>query len=210
MLLRIESDLRWTSQARFHLEVGFVKLARVGYVRDIEEVLSEVKGGGSNNPSPRPPRAPAVTTARPTAPAQAPPAPAPPRQSEKKPNPAAAIAPESISFADIFTRRAEDKSPTTAVYLQKADLIERNSETVRILVSNTTVLAMLQSKEHKSVLDAAATELVGKPVSVSLIMKETQQKNGPAAETAKDEPLVQRFLQVFRGDLAQVKPAKED
>ena len=210
MLLRIESDLRWTSQARFHLEVGFVKLARVGYVRDIEEVLSEVKGGGSNNPSPRPPRAPAVTTARPTAPAQAPLAPAPPRQSEKKPNPAAAIAPESISFADIFTRRAEDKSPTTAVYLQKADLIERNSETVRILVSNTTVLAMLQSKEHKSVLDAAATELVGKPVSVSLIMKETQQKSGPAAETAKDEPLVQRFLQVFRGDLAQVKPAKED
>jgi len=210
MLLRIESDLRWTSQARFHLEVGFVKLARVGYVRDIEEVLSEVKGGGSNNPSPRPPRAPAVTTARPTAPAQAPPAPAPPRQSEKKPDPAAAIAPESISFADIFTRRAEDKSPTTAVYLQKADLIERNSETVRILVSNTTVLAMLQSKEHKSVLDAAATELVGKPVSVSLIMKETQQKSGPAAETAKDEPLVQRFLQVFRGDLAQVKPAKED
>src|SRR6516162_1100566 len=137
MLLRIESDLRWTSQARFHLEVGFVKLARVGYVRDIEEVLSEVKGGGSNNPSPRPPRAPAVTTARPTAPAQAPLAPAPPRQSEKKPDPAAGIAPESISFADIFTRRAEDKSPTTAVYLQKADLIERNSETVRILVSNT-------------------------------------------------------------------------
>ena len=210
MLLRIESDLRWTSQARFHLEVGFVKLARVGYVRDIEEVLSEVKGGGSNNPSPRPPRAPAVTTARPTAPAQAPLAPAPPRQSEKKPNPAAAIAPESISFADIFTRRAEDKSPTTAVYLQKADLIERNSENVRILVSNTTVLAMLQSKEHRSVLDAAATELVGKPVSVSLIMKETQQKSGPAAEIAKDEPLVQRFLQVFRGDLAQVKPAKEE
>jgi hypothetical protein len=126
-----------------------------------------------------------------------------------KPAPAAS-APESMTFADVFTRRSEDKSPTTAVYLQKADLIERNADTVRIIVSNATVLAMLQSKEHKSVLDAAATELVGKPVSVSLIMKETQQKSGPAAETAKDEPLVQRFLQVFRGDLAQVKPAKEE
>jgi DNA polymerase-3 subunit gamma/tau len=205
MLLRIESDLRWTSQPRFHLEVGFVKLARVGYVRDIEEVLSEVKGGGSGNPLPKPPRAPAPAPARTLARAQAP----PPRQSEEKSAPAAA-APESITFADIFTRRAEDKSSTTAVYLQKADLIERNGDTVRILVSNATVLAMLQSKEHKSVLDAAATDLVGKPVSVSLIMKETQQKSGPAAETAKDEPLVQRFLQVFRGDLAQVKPAKEE
>src|SRR5215467_2960638 len=45
MLLRIESELRWTSQARFHLEVGFVKLAKIGYVRDIEDVLREVKGG---------------------------------------------------------------------------------------------------------------------------------------------------------------------
>src|SRR5262249_6130147 len=33
MLLRIESELRWTSQARFHLDVGFVKLARIGIGR---------------------------------------------------------------------------------------------------------------------------------------------------------------------------------
>jgi DNA polymerase-3 subunit gamma/tau len=209
MLLRIESDLRWTSQARFHLEVGFVKLARVGYVRDIEEVLSEVKGGGSGNALPKATRAPVPPPARAVTPTPSPTPGPTPRQSEEKPAPAA-NAPESFTFADIFTRRSEDKSSTTAIYLQKADLIERNGDAVRILVSNATVLAMLQSKEHKNVLDAAATDLVGKPVSVSLIMKETQQKSGPAAETAKDEPLVQRFLQVFRGDLAQVKPAKEE
>jgi transposase len=66
---------------------------------------------------------------------------------------------------------------------------------------------MLQSKEHKAVLDAVASELVGKAVSVSLIMKE-QQKDGTAVENVKDEPLVKRFLEVFRGDVAQVKPAK--
>jgi DNA polymerase III subunit gamma/tau len=212
MLLRIESDLRWTSQARFHLEVGFVKLAKVGYVRDIEEILSEVKAGGSSIPSPRPVRAPAPAPV-PLPPPKRTAAPAPtapaPRKPEENPAPAAST-PESLTFADILTRRAEDKSATTAVYLQKADLIERNGDNVRIVVSNSTVLAMLQSKEHKSVLDTAASDLVGKPVSVSLIMKETQQKHGPDAETAKDEPLVQRFLEVFRGDLAQVKPAKEE
>src|SRR5215475_7107268 len=68
MLLRIESDLRWTAQARFHLEVGFVKLAKVGYVRDIEDVLREVKGGGSGEPQPRPPKpAPAPTPITPPA-----------------------------------------------------------------------------------------------------------------------------------------------
>jgi hypothetical protein len=39
-------------------------------------------------------------------------------------------------------------------------------------------------------------------------MKEQPQKDGAAVGSAKDEPLVKRFLEVFRGDLAQVKPAK--
>ena len=54
----------------------------------------------------------------------------------------------------------------------------------------------------------AAGDLVGKAVSVSLIMKEQPQKTATAVESVKDEPLVKRFLEVFRGDLAQVKPAK--
>ena len=83
-------------------------------------------------------------------------------------------------------------------------------DVVRVVMSNPTALAMLQSKEHKSVLDSIASELVGKAVSVSLIMKEDQRKSGPAAESAKDEPLVQQFLRVFKGDLAQVKPSKEE
>src|SRR5215470_17341564 len=47
MLLRLESELRWTSQSRFHLEIGFIKLAKLGYVRDIEGVIRDLKGGGN-------------------------------------------------------------------------------------------------------------------------------------------------------------------
>ena len=77
-------------------------------------------------------------------------------------------------------------------------------------MGNSTHLAMLQGKEHRTVLDAVAGELFGKAISVSLIMKEQQQSNGPAAESVKEEPLVKRFLEVFKGDLAQVKPSKEE
>src|SRR2546430_5137226 len=71
MLLRLENELRWTSQPRFHLEVGLVKLAKVGHVREIEEVLREIKGTG-NSPAPQKPM---------TAAPQRPPAPAPPKSS---------------------------------------------------------------------------------------------------------------------------------
>src|SRR5262249_9199782 len=83
MLLRIESELRWTSQARFHLEVGFVKLAKVGYVRDIEDVLREVKSGQGASPAasnPLPPRtvapaSPPIFRPSPATPAAPPPPP---------------------------------------------------------------------------------------------------------------------------------------
>ena len=76
------------------------------------------------------------------------------------------------------------------------------------MIANATHLAMLQAKEHKAVLDAVASDLIGKPVSVSLIMKEQQPKAEVVADNAKDEPLVKKFLEVFRGDIAQIKPAK--
>jgi len=188
MLLRLENELRWTSQPRFHLEVGLVKLAKVGHVRDIEDVLREIRGSGEQSPQRSVPAA---------------------KPEERLPAaPVAAEPPGTFTFADIFIRRVEDRSATTAVHLQRAERIERGENHVEVVIANGTPLAMLQSKEHKAVLDAVASELIGKAVSVSLIMKEQQPKAELAAGNAKDEPLVKRFLEVFRGDIAQIKPAK--
>jgi DNA polymerase III subunit gamma/tau len=187
-LLRLESELRWTSQPRFHLEVGFVKLAKIGHVRDIEDVLRDIQPPKSDIRIPTPPTPPP-----------------PPKHEEKK----EAAPAQEFTFADIFKRRVEDRSGAAAVYLQKADRIERTDLGVSIFFSNNAPLAMLQSKEHKAVLDSIASELVGKPVSVSLIMKEHSTPSAtPSVQSAKEEPLTKKFLEVFRGDLAQIKPAK--
>jgi DNA polymerase-3 subunit gamma/tau len=201
ILMRIESELRSTSQLRFHLELGFIKLAKVGYLRDIEEVLREVKGGSGPSQPGIAVRYPAPTAA--VSPQRGnEPVHAPEPTCEERP-----AASESFTFGDILRRRVEGRSAVTAVYLQKAEVIERIGDTIRIVIENGPALAMLQSREHKSVLDAASGELVGKPVSVSLIMKD-QQKGQMSVDDAKDEPLVKSFLEVFRGDVAQVKPAK--
>jgi DNA polymerase-3 subunit gamma/tau len=206
LLLRLENELRWTSQPRFHLEVGFIKLAKIGHLRDVEDVLREMKGGGgSRTPSvpvtperrdqPKPEeKKPSGILARPVAPA---------------PQETRLAAPEdSDTFAGTFSKRVEDKSGTTAVYVQKAERIERKGDIIQIVLASPTQLSLLQSKEHKAVLDAVASELIGKAASVSLIMKDLPPADATAAENARDEPLVKRFLEVFRGDLAQVKPAK--
>ncbi len=201
MLLHLENDLRSTSQPRFHLEVGFVKLAKIGHVRDIEDVIRELRSLGPATPThPSPPKESPPVSEKPTA--------SPPGKT--------ASASEPFTFADIYTRRVEEKSATTAVYLQKAARIEKTTDGVQIAISNGTAHALLESLEHKRVLDTVASELIGKAVSVSLILKgqpggsgsQTEPKGENVLESAKQEPLVQRFLEVFRGDLAQVKPVK--
>jgi DNA polymerase-3 subunit gamma/tau len=212
LLLELEGDLRYTSHQRFHLEVGFVKLAKLGYMKDIEEVLRDLRHNTS----------PAQGVTRPGGPAQG---------SQKAAlfdsAPARRVPPDpstSTKFKELFVSRVEDRSATTAVYLQKAERIVKTESGVEVLMSNETFRTILDSEEHRAILDSVASDLVGKPVCVSLIMNqdasaargESKAKEDRPADaaramgTAREEPLVKRFLEVFRGDIAQVKPGKGD
>jgi DNA polymerase-3 subunit gamma/tau len=221
MLLRLENDLRWPSQPRFQLEAGLVKLAKLGHLRDIEEVLGGLRQGGSATAVPSAPPKPLAAPPRPQAPQQATkpaPTPAPPAARSASPPPAAAtvVTPEHSGFAASLIQRVEEKSMTTAVHLQKAQRVERTAAGVEVHVET----GLLDTTEHRSILDQAASELLGQPVSVSLIMKggnatiatASVHRTGavPSTGSASEEPVVRRFLEVFRGDIAQVKPAKGD
>ena len=147
LLLKLENDLKWTSQPRFHLEIGLVKLAKAGHLRDIEEVIRDLKQGAlpavgavaaappvssAARPAPAPPAPPRLAAPRPASP------PAPPRQ-----------------------------TPSPAV---KSDIIK----------------------------PAEASRPVDRRPSDSLM------------EFVREEPIVKKFLETFRGDIAQVKPPKKE
>jgi hypothetical protein len=86
--------------------------------------------------------------------------------------------------------------------LQKAEQIEQKSNGIEIVLPNATYLGALQAKEHRAVLDYVAADLVGKSI------ERVEPDSGKATESAREDPQVKRFLEVFRGDLAQVKPLK--
>src|SRR6187399_1338024 len=78
MLLRLENDLKWTSQPRFHVEAGMIKLALIGHVRDIEDVIRDLRQGDSSStprvkqplPAPQARPAPSEPKSPPTLPPQ--------------------------------------------------------------------------------------------------------------------------------------------
>ena len=145
LLLRLESDIKGTSQPRFHLEIGLVKLAKAAHIRDIEDVLRDLKQG-PDGPSPSS-REPAGQTARPAQPAPA-----------ENPRPAAsAPPPRPAPQPSLAPKPPAPQSPSRA---------------------------------------AAATA------------PQPAHADDSALSSAREEPLVRRFLEVFRGDIAQVKPSK--
>jgi len=224
MLLRLENDLKWTSEPRFHLEIGCIKLAKVGQLRDIEEVIRELKNGEASR---QPPRATTDTAGQ--APAPRPPA-GPVRETPTRTKPVAEIrppkirstpekarptAPANLSLADRFRQKVEAKSKTTALYLERIGTLREEEDLLVIEVSAKTVAAALESPEHHQVLEAAANELLGKGISVSHVMDTAPQATAEGTsgtslrDSAKNEALVQSFLDVFRGDLKHIKSAED-
>jgi DNA polymerase-3 subunit gamma/tau len=151
LLLRLENDLRWTSQPRFHLEVGLVKLVKAGHIRDIEDVLQDLKHNAGS-----PIVARGLTATPPSTPSPAP----------QKPEPKAVSAPAA--------GRAAAAAPTVSYAARTMD-------------------AKPESSRPTEVLEVRPVEKTTEPHELN---------------SAREEPLVKRFLEVFRGDIAQVKPPR--
>jgi DNA polymerase-3 subunit gamma/tau len=151
LLLRLENDLRWTSQPRFHLEVGLVKLVKARHIRDIEDVLQDLKHNAGS-----PIVARGLTATPPSTPSPAP----------QKPEPKAVSAPAA--------GRAAAAAPTVSYAARTMD-------------------AKPESSRPSEVLEVRPVEKTTEPHELN---------------SAREEPLVKRFLEVFRGDIAQVKPPR--
>ena len=242
MLLRLENDLRWASEPRFHLEVGCIKLAKVGHLRDIEEAIRELKSGPeagadpppvTSKPKPSRPARPVNTeseparlslqTPGPAAGREEPPASPPPGASPEKPSTGPALSPSEekpteehdVGFEARFRNKVREESEKTSLYLERVKSIHQAGPRLEIKVSTQTVKKALETKERRQVLERAAGELLGKAISVSLIMEQVsnhaEETSADAAlrSSAESETLVQSFLDVFRGEIAQVKSAKD-
>jgi hypothetical protein len=57
----------------------------------------------------------------------------------------------------------EEQSPTTAVYVQKAERVERSGDQVQLILTNPIQLSMLESKEHKAVSTPSPANWLVKP-----------------------------------------------
>jgi DNA polymerase-3 subunit gamma/tau len=229
-------DLQFSLQPRFHLEIGLIRLVQAGRLLPIEEALARVGSGPAVSPTPRPassaaPSAPARSAAPP--PPAAPRGPSPfeldrakkaalrppePQSSVAVAAPPAAEAPPPMSAGDPRERLHSFLHEKGFPYL--ADAVENANITV-----TGAELSVVTSKSNSYYFkdpgfEPAVREVFGRPLRVKLTIGEA----GPPAaalkiapSAAEDQatnralahPEVQRFQEVFGGEIRKVRNLKE-
>jgi len=224
ILAELEFPLKSSSQPRFMFEAALIRLASLGSVRPIEDLLRELGSAPATGPAPR-------TSARPATPARR----------QKKTAPEAKPAPRAVavhgSGTDGFVAAVHDAKPMLGALLDQAAGVElAGGEVVVRFESGAELLAKpLQRKESLALLQQLARtacdgaglriEVGGAPTAPGAGDERASKASAPAPgrpaaprasgggsskrsllEDAKQEPGVKKLLREFGAQVVEVRP----
>jgi DNA polymerase-3 subunit gamma/tau len=219
LALDLFRDLQFSLQPRFHLEIGLLKMVQAGKLVGIEEALASL--GPAPAPTPKPVPTPPVPASKP-AQAFSPPIPQPKPITPKPPEPAAAAlpsAPPPLLATDDWRAKLHGAMLEKGLTFS-ADAIEQSEVT---LVNNE--LQINAPKEFQLSLGReevlTALKHLGFPAlrfkvnfgevknAAPASIPKSAPKEDEITERALAHPEVQRFRELFGGEVRTVRNLKE-
>ena len=222
-------DLQFSLQPRFHLEIGLLKMVQAGRLTGIEEALAGL-GSAPDSVTPEQTKpALRVVAPPPPSPPAAPAGPSPfelDRQKKAASQPPAAAAPASpprVGTADLDWRQTIHDALTALDMTFTADAVEHSEFSLyegelRVLTPKEFKLAMRADDLSKAIQHAGLTvpkiKIAFGDVSA---VAEIGNREMPLQKVSADEvtrvaledPEVQRFREVFGGEVRTVRSLKE-
>jgi len=226
ILADLESLLRYSTRPRFMFESALIRLASLGAVRPIEEVLLSL--GGS--------RVPAAPPAAPVGPARRAEATAPllPRIEEPPPAPVGAPEPDGSSETERLVAALVDGRPMVGAILRQAEGIQISNQRIEVRFGPTleAIARQLSRKENQRVVQEYAERVLGQRLEVVVQGAESQgaparpaeterraratgpsveprpveTANGSLVDRATSEPGVRKLLRDFGAQLVDIRP----
>jgi DNA polymerase-3 subunit gamma/tau len=181
ILADLEPALRSSSQPRFLFEAALIRLASLGAVRPIEQVLSEMRGAP-------PPQRSAKPTQEKKSPDVAPPVPDP---VPGDPPASAEVRESAGSFAFELVGAVHKGKPVLGAVLEQAAAIDVQDDTL-VLTFKGAAAAMarpLERKESLILVQGHAERLLGSPVAVRLEIEGRQTINQSKSAVPEVKPV---------------------
>jgi len=214
ILVDTDGQLRWSSQPRFHLEIGLIKIVQARRLVPLEKLLASLedvlKPGHVQHSTPGSTlQPPLLNTLRP-APANSFPSPSAPKSS-----------PKVGGVIDELKGQLALRSPMVSSLLEHATEIQPTQDGIDIYFQRHSNFhfEMLQSAENLQLLKEVLESVVGKHQEVRIALTDSMQ--GPQlspsdrtiegdaksrlTERIKHNPAVQSFLEAFKAEIADIK-----
>jgi DNA polymerase III subunit gamma/tau len=230
-------DLQFSLQPRFHLEIGLVRLVQAGRLLPIEQALAGLSAPSPARPAAERPAAPPPARSPQPAPAAAPPP--PPRTGPSpfeldRAKKAASRPPEPQSSAAAVPVAVAEPAPMTAGDPRQrlhTWLVEQGHSHLADAVENAHIeisgadLKVVTPKSYGLYfrdrgMEAAIREVFGRALRIVVTAGEAPAGEAPlaqgnsaaedqASERALSNPEVQRFREVFGGEIRKIRNLKE-
>ncbi len=227
ILLRTESELRYSLEPRFHLEMGLLKLAQARKLVSLESLLAELgKGGAGERPSPATPRSVAAPSPAPPAPVktqQAAPQ-SPPRLERPAERRAAPV--EALAMTAAAAVEDDRLNSIKAVLFEKQKFLStcldhvsgwrfENGEVRFLFPKNASTFAdLIKSREQLEALRSVCTQVLGQPVKIYVTLEEQEGQPAVARPSARDraarDATVEAFRKKFDCTLVDVKDLSQE
>jgi DNA polymerase III subunit gamma/tau len=225
--LDLFKDLQFSLQPRFHLEIGLVRLVHAGRLLPIEQALAGMKASAPPPPVSRPSATPTAASP-PQRPAPTPRGPSPfeldqqkkaamrPAETSPAPEPAAPPMETGDWRQRLHTALMELNMPFPADAVENSRIVETNGE-LQFVTSAAYKLALRPDDLNK-----ALKQISSKPYRIKVTVGDAGAQAAPlaaapakaaddteATSRALSNPEVQRFREVFGGEIRKVRNLKE-
>ncbi|HZN55889.1 MAG TPA: DNA polymerase III subunit gamma/tau, partial [Candidatus Polarisedimenticolaceae bacterium] len=199
VLAALEHPLKTSSQPRFLFEGALIRIAGLGAVRPIEEILASLRAAPSSTPA---------------------------AQKKNRPEPEAVIAGgEAVAaglreIRDVVVASVSAGRPMLGAMLEQARgiVVDGGSLVVSFGDGESGVARMLGQADNVRAIEAIAGEALGRPLSLRISGGATEPRSAPSSEPggdaavqslserARKDPAVARLLREFGAQVVDVKP----
>ncbi len=223
ILVSTESDMRWSSQPRFQLEMGLMKILQAKKIVAIEELLTNLGGipqiQSSNSPSgnksagtPKPNPSQGLTTAAAVKP-------------QVRPDPELPSSTKLEEPSQKIRHAVFEKSPMISALLDHAVAMKLSDGEIEVVFLEREKFSydMLQARENLQLVQQVASSIIGKPRLIKLTLlregnsgtaiekqSESDQTDSRVdlIEQIKKDSDVKKFLDTFQGEIVEIKEMK--
>jgi DNA polymerase-3 subunit gamma/tau len=197
----LEQSLRYTSEPRFPLEVGLVRLAHLERVRPLAHVIRALE-----------------ELERRIASQASAPLPSPPENAPRCSQAASAGDASSASSAEIERLKEELRERGKMLILgalDQATRIEITEQAVRVTLPATLAVhrETLLDRANKQAIEAVARHVLGRPMTLQVRVEEDRASPSPrqrhARAVVEQDAIVQAFVKTFKGEIVEVITPEE-